>query len=503
MIRRRGFMGMLAALATLPQGRAAAQAATTLPFDPASVETRARALAQAPYEARPTVPQAWIDLTYDQYRKIWFNTQRAIWAGTDSPFQVDLFHPGLYFPRPVRIHIVEDGESRELKFDYSLFDKTDQAPDLPIDDSLGYSGLRLRAELERQGIFQEFFVLQGASYFRALGRGETYGLSARGLALNTGEAAGEEFPEFVEFWVERPEAGANLIRIHALLDSPSVSGAYHFDVMPGEATRSDVGAVIFPRTDLAHVGLAPLTSMFLFDETNRDRFSDFRSAIHDSDGLLMHNGAGEMLWRPLANPRTLQISAFSDADPRGFGLMQRARALADFADLEANYHKRPGLWIEPDGAWGRGAVALVEIPSDKEIYDNIVAYWRPAEPLPAGGEHRFAYRMTWGQDPVPRGTAVRVLNTRMGRSFNGDGLTIAIDFEPAPELSGEIEDFTWAVRATAGELTPGILQRNPETGGLRLAFDFRPGDAALAEFRAYLMQDGAPISETWLYRWTS
>lgn len=503
MLGRRAFLGALAALAAVPARRGGAGTTGWLPFDPASVEDRARRLAAEPYRARPTVPQPWLDLTYDEYRKIWFNTRRAIWAGTDAPFQLDLFHPGLYFPRAVRVNVVEDGNARTLRFDYSLFDRTDQAPDLPIDDTVGYSGLRLRAELERQGIFQEFFVMQGASYFRAIGRGETYGLSARGLALDTAEAAGEEFPDFVEFWVERPEAGADLIRIHALLDSPSVAGAYRFDVMPGEATRTDVTAVIFPRAELRHVGIAPLTSMFLFDETNRDRFSDFRNAVHDSDGLLIHNGAGEKLWRPLANPRTLQISAFGDADPKGFGLMQRARALADFADLEANYHLRPGLWIEPDGAWGRGAVTLVEIPSDKEIYDNTVAYWRPETPLAPQSAHRFAYRMTWGQEPVPRGTEVRVLNTRMGGAFSGEGLTVAIDFEPAPELSGEVGDFTWGLRTTAGEVTPGILQRNPETGGMRLAFDFRPGDATLAEFRAYLMTGGRPVSETWLYRWTS
>jgi glucans biosynthesis protein len=217
---------------------------------------------------------------------------------------------------------------------------------------------------------------------------------------------------------------------------------------------------------------------------------------------LIQNGAGEVLWRPLANPTALQISAFSDQTPKGFGLMQRARELADFADLEAHYQNRPGLWIEPMGDWGKGSVVLVEIPSDKEIYDNIVAYWRPETPLAPGDELRFAYQMTWGQEPTPESQVVRVHNTRIGKGFS-DGLVVAIDFEQSPLIAAEPEAYTWIVRTSAGDVTPGILQRNPETGGLRLAFTFHPGEATLADFRSVLQHEGRTISETWLYRWTA
>ena len=260
-------------------------------------------------------------------------------------------------------------------------------------------------------------------------------------------------------------------------------------------------------------GIAPLTSMFLYDQTNRWRFEDFRPAIHDSDGLLVWNGAGEMLWRPLANPTRLQVSSFVDESPRGFGLMQRARRLSDFADLEAHYHERPSLWVEPDGEWGPGVVRLVEIPSDEEIYDNMVAYWRPRDVLPAGSHHRFAYRLLWGDEAVtaaapPRREGLsRVLDTHMGSNFQRDAVLAAIDFEDHPLLDvpdelGALVGLNPRVSSSRAEVSDGILQRNPETGGARLAFTFDPGEEDAVELRAQIYRDGIAVTEVWLYRWT-
>jgi glucans biosynthesis protein len=245
--------------------------------------------------------------------------------------------------------------------------------------------------------------------------------------------------------------------------------------------------------------------MFLYDQTNRWRFRDFRPAVHDSDGLAIWNGAGERLWRPLANPTTLQVSAFVDDGPRGFGLMQRTRALSDFADLEARYERRPSLWIEPREGWGPGVVRLVEIPSDLEIYDNVVAYWRPRDPLPAGRPHRLGYRMTWfdegATDPAPSPVAI-VARTYLGDDFARERLIAAIDFTPHPELGDDPDALTPVVQASAGDASGGVVKRNPETGGIRLTLSFDPGDANLVELRAQLLRDGRPASEVWLYRWT-
>lgn len=508
---RRDVLKSLAALAAVPTAALAKEPGLQIggaqPFSHDGLIARARDMAGRPYQPRPNVPQAWIDLTYDQYRAIWFDTRNALFEGTDAPLRVDVFPPGLYFPQPVKLSVVDGGMARPVLFDMAVFDTTDKFPDLPVDDNMGFSGLRLRAELNEPGIFQEYAVFQGASYFRGIGTGQIYGLSARGLALNTAEPAGEEFPDFTEYWIEKPAPEMGDTVLYALLDGPSCTGIYRFDLRHGPVLEMDVQARIFARTDLSHVGIAPLTSMFLFDETMRERFSDFRPAVHDSNGMLIRNGAGETIWRPLSNPKNLQISAFSDNDPRGFGLLQRERRFGDFADLEALYHRRPSLWVTPRGDWGRGSVTLVEIPSDLEIYDNVVAYWRPSRPIPKGGEAAFDYRLDWGVEPDLPGAALRVLNTRMGeRAAFGpepvDGMIIAIDFEAGPGVPDDLNEVEKLVRVSSGEVSEGVLQRNPETGGPRLAITFEPGEATLAEFRVQLRKDGAPLSEVWLYRWT-
>ncbi|MCX7558986.1 glucan biosynthesis protein G [Sulfitobacter sp. F26204] len=506
---RRDVLRSLAALAAVPAAAWAKEPGLRLGplqthFDAESVITRARELATRPFVPRPQIPESWRSLSYDQYRKIWFDARNALWENTHAPQRIDVFPPGLYFPQAVELNVVKDGFARPILFDRQVFDTTDSFPDVEIDDTLGYSGIRLRAELEKSGIFQEYAVFQGASYFRGIGTGETYGLSARGLALKTADPMGEEFPDFTAFWMEEPKTGSDMMTLHALLDSPSCSGAYRFDITHGTVLEMKISATLFAREELTHVGIAPLTSMFLFDGTMRQRFSDFRPAVHDSDGLLIHNGGGEVIWRPLANPAKLQISAFLDNNPRGFGLCQRKREFSDFNDLEALYHNRPAVWITPGEDWGNGSITLVEIPADLEIYDNIVSYWRPSDPIIAGSEHRMSYTLHWGADPVPvtADIPVKVLNTAMGARPEG-GLIVAIDFAPSDRVPTDLGNIEVILRTNMGIVTPGIVQKNPETGGPRLAFTFQPEGASLAEFRAQLRLNGEPLSEVWLYRWTS
>ncbi len=504
---RRDVLKALAALAALPGGAWAQTHGLQLgagdAFDPDLVVRKARDRAAQDHAPRPLIPEEWRTLSYDQYRQIWFDWRKGLWEGTDRPQRVDVFPAALYFPQAVALNVVEDGMARPILFDLSVFDRTDTFPDLPVDDTMGYSGLRLRAELEKPGIFQEYAVFQGASYFRGIGTGETYGLSARGLALKTADPAGEEFPDFVAFWLEAPAPESSDIVVHALLDSPSCTGAYRFRITPGAVLEMKVTAQIFAREELTHVGIAPLTSMFLFDDSMRQRFSDFRPAVHDSDGLLMHNGAGEVIWRALANPIDLQVSSFTDNNPRGFGLLQRKRKFSDYNDLEALYHKRPAVWITPGEDWGAGAVTLVEIPADLEVYDNIVAYWRPAAPVPAGQTHQMSYTLHWGMDPVAATAVVpvKVLNTAIGGRPEG-GLTIVVDFAHSADVPDDLSEIEIMLRSSEVPPISAVLQRNPETNGPRLAFTFKPEGAPLIEFRVQLRLKDEPLSEIWLYRWT-
>ncbi|THD85828.1 glucans biosynthesis protein [Aliigemmobacter aestuarii] len=502
---RRHVLGLLGGLSVLGFRPADAEEAAgavlgpSTPFDHEMIVTRARALAAAPYSSPPAVSQDWLDLSYDDFRGIWFDTRHTLFRGSPGSVQAEFFVAGLFFPHKIGLHAVDGNQSREVQFQLRLFDSTDKFPALP-EEGTGFAGFRLLGEIDVKDRFQEYAVFQGASYFRAIGRGHAYGISARGLALNTAADGREEFPIFRDFWIEAAEPGAAEVTIHALMDSPSVAGAYSFRVRKGETTEMTVSARLFPRVDLTTVGIAPGTSMFLFNDINRTRFDDFREAVHDSDGLLILNGAGEVIWRPLTNPRTVNVSTFADTSPRGFGLMQRARKPGDYNDLVAHYERRPSLWVEPDGDWGQGAVMLVEIPTDKEINDNIVAFWRPAAPLAAGSEHRFDYRIYWCADSPAEGTVAPVIATRTGARIFEEGRLFTVDYAPHPALGDDPARIVPRVSTSAGEISGHYLQRNPATGGMRLDFTLK-GDAPVAELRAELWRGSQRVAEVWLNRW--
>jgi glucans biosynthesis protein len=325
------------------------------------------------------------------------------------------------------------------------------------------------------------------------------------LAINTGEPTGEEFPFFRTFWIETPTSDARSVVVHALLDSPSATGAYTFHVAGGAPTVIDVDVKLFPRRDGMKVGIAPLTSMFLFSTVDRSRINDFRPAVHDSDGLAILNGGGEHIWRPLSNPRRLQISAFGVQDVKGFGLIQRARSFSDYEDLEANYERRPSAWLQPREAWGNGHVHLIEIPSEEEIHDNIVAFWQPLQPYRKSETYTFGYRLSWPDDlPVPSDRAI-VRRTFSGMSNGAErkigAIRYVVDFS-GPILANLPETPTAALSASAGNVSEPAVQRNPATRGIRVDFLLKPEDAELIELRLKLKNGDRTISDVWLARWT-
>lgn len=481
--------------------RAFAEIATgkDAPFNDETVVTLARRLSAKPYEPMQEAPKAWRRLSFDQYRDIRFKTERAAWRNTDRLFEAQFIPTGYGFRRPIQIHVVEDGQAKKVPFRLDDFHFGPLAPPGLEEEGAGYAGFRLHAPLNQPDYYDEAAVFHGASYFRAVARDQAYGLSARGLAIDTLTPGEEEFPDFETFWIERPATGARSIRVHALLNSRSVTGAFRFDIAPGDETVFDVAATLFPRENLTEVGIAPLTSMFYFNAVNRGRIDDYRPAAHDSNGLLMATGAGQRLWRPLMNhdPR-FEVSAFVDRDPKGFGLIQRARDYADFADLALEYERRPSLWIEPKGDWGQGHVILVEIPVNREDVDNIVAYWRPDTPMVPGQSYSFEYRMTWCDEPTFTEARARVISTRTGPHHEG-GRLFVIDFGGLDMDPATLRPEVWS---STGEIHYPVVQANPHHGGVRLFFGLRPGDAATVELGATLLRGDAPVTETWLFRWT-
>lgn len=500
---------LLACQAVVAQSPTDASEATPL-FSADWLDTYARELARQPYQSDELAADNPLrQLDYDDYRRIVFRPDAAIWRGADSPFQLQLFHPGFLANSPIKLNLVTGGQALPLAFTPAVFNYHEDLGDIDTDAAGGYAGFRVHHPINTGERFEEFLVFLGASYFRGVGKDQFYGLSARGLAVNTVGPGAEEFPRFSEFWIETPTAGATDLQIHALLDSPSITGAYHFRVQPGLPTVVDVAATLFPRRDLKRIGIAALTSMFLFDATNRASFDDFRSAVHDSDGLLIQQANGETLWRPLANPAQLQVSSFGRVRPLGFGLLQRHQAFEQFQDAEARYDKRPSLWIEPRGDWGEGEVLLVEIPSGQETNDNVVAYWQPDQGLSTGKDHYFAYRMSWGAGPSSAPQPGRILETAAGRPAFGaedrDERVFVIDFsdgDTIPDLQLDPDTVQVNTFSSAGEITDVSATLVEATGNYRVYVRLDPAGADLAELRVALEIDGGQWGETWLYRWT-
>lgn len=498
----KGIVGMVL-LAFLAPGPATAEGTA---FSRALLIDAARALAQEPFVDRSgQVPQSLSALGYDQYRDIRSRQDATLWLNDSGTFSIDLLPAGFIYSKPVEVWLVEDGQAHPLYLNRDQVDVGPLVEELLPEGQLPLSGFRLRYPLAGTDVQDEVAVFQGASYYRAIGKGGIYGLSARGLAINTGRPEGEEFPYFRGFWIERPVGDAQAVVVHALLDSPATTGVYRFTIRPGAPTVIDVEMVLFPRQDIPHVGLAPFSSMFLFDDINRDDFTDHRSAVHDSDGLSIWSGNGRWLWRPLDNPDDLRISAFQESGPRGFGLVQRKRFFDDYQDAEARYELRPSAWVEPVGDWGRGAVTLLEIPTRRETNDNIAVYWQPHQGIAAGETFSLTYRVHWDALPPARPGLARVERTRLGLGPNKAGQVqagTALPFFVVDYAFDDTvpQDIQFNVESSAGHIRNLAHYPLPVEGRFRVAFELDPDGATEAELRIDLESEGT-AGETWLYRW--
>jgi periplasmic glucans biosynthesis protein len=469
-------------------------------FDGNTVLDLARRTAGSAFVPKRLENPALQQLSYDQYRDIRFNPEAGIWRNEQVPFRIELFPAGFLFQTPVIVSVVEGGLARDIASAPDTFVLGSSVAKTLANQALPLSGFRVRTRLNSRSVWDEFMVFQGASYFRAVARDTLYGLSARGLAIRTAHPTGEEFPAFTHFWIERPSANAASIVVHALLDSPSATGAYRFSVTPGVETVMDVDVTLFPRVALDNIGIAPLTSMFLFDESERARIDDFRDEVHDSDGLQIVLATGERVWRPLKNPTQLQVSSFTSQAPRGFGLVQRSRRVSDYHDLEAHYEQRPSVWIEPTSDWGAGAVQLFEIPTNNETNDNVVAFWRPTTVIAEGKPYHLSYRMRWNKQPKLTPVLGKVTSTRSGPSFDGKRRIFVVEFTGTGRA---VEGLRVDVGTSTGKVSNVVVQPSPLTKGVRASFELDPSNADVAELRLRLMRADKPVSETWLYRWTA
>jgi glucans biosynthesis protein len=477
-----------------------------------AIEARAKSLAQSDFKPVETnIPDELANMTYDQYRSIHFRPEASLWRG-ESLFEIQLFHPGFLYREPVVLHMASSEGDPSLKFKQDFFNYVGQAEALAgkAPENIGFAGFRVHYPLNTNEYKDEFLVFQGASYFRLVGPGQVYGLSARGLAIDTAESSGEEFPVFREFWLLKPEPTQTRLVLYALLDSPSVTGAYRFEVTPGAPTEMAVEARLFARKDIKKLGIAPLTSMFHHGENTTRFVDDFRPEVHDSDGLLVAAANGEWIWRPLSNHRALRVSSLADENPRGFGLLQRDRDFNHYLDMEADYELRPSLWVMPQGDWGKGRVELVEIPTDSEVNDNIVAYWVPEKALKAGESRQFSYRLRSFDQHLAEQGGARVLRTRIGwGAVPGQSnppphskRQFVIDFR-----GGELENLSADVpleaelQKNSGTITDLMVMRLPDQKTWRVSFKLEPEGNNLVDMRMFIKLRDQRLTEVWSYVW--
>ena len=468
-------------------------------FDALTAEAMARS--KQPYVPEAPRAEGLLDrIDFEQHIEINYRADRTLFQG--HPFPIRLFHPGKFFKEPVHIFVVQDGSAREITYAPDLFTfgpKAAFARSLPED--LGFAGFRVM----NPNLHGDWLAYLGASYFRSAGELQQYGLSARGIVIDTALPTPEEFPRFSQFYLQ---PGRDELTVFALLEGASITGAYRFIWHHGGQVTGEIEARLFARLDIQRLGIAPLTSMYWFSETNRQGAPDWRPEVHDSDGLSIWTGAGERLWRPLNNPPRVMTSTFVDRSPRGFGLLQRDRSFANYEDDGVFYERRPSVWVEPIGDWGAGAVQLVEIPTDVEIHDNIVAYWVPADPVKTGASLTFAYRLYWTGEEAKAPPTARVVATRRGRggrpaeSGKAGFTKFAVDFMGGGiEQLESVDGLLPQVEAARGVIKDAYAIRVNGTPKWRIIFDLKAPGTDPVELRAYLKHpDGRALSETWVYQ---
>ena len=515
MINRRQLMwsGAVAALAA-SSGRGGAQttdangpqagaAGNGGNFEPGHVVDLARQLAMRPFTAPPVdLPDQLANLTYDQYVGIRARPEGLLWSGEQRGFVVEPLPRGALFKDHVVLYLVVDGQVQRAPYKSANYD-FGALPAPPDGKDIGFSGFRIFAGNDGRPV--QMAIFQGATFYRAMARGQNLGTVARTLTLRPGEVKGEEIPVFRAFWIEQPALAAETLVIHALIESESVTAAVRYTVRPGDMTIVDVEVTMFTRVAIDHVGWGGHAGTFLFGPASQRNVDDVRAAVFEVNGLQVSNGRGEWLWRPVVNPQQLQLSAFVDSSPKGFGLLQRERSFAAFQDDSQRFDRRPSVWVEPLSDWGEGSVQLIEIPTESDVNDNIIAYWRPKAPLAAGAEATYAYRQYWCWSIPEAPPLARVNLTRTGKGRGGRRRRFLVEFVgDALADPGRLAELKPALGAGKGAAITNLkLWPYPERKVMRVAFELDPGDEPLTELRLVLEAAGKPLSETWLYRWTA
>ncbi len=461
----------------------------------ARVTAQARALAAKPYKAPPTISPVLQKLSFSDYGKLGFMGRPAGWPA-GSPFHLELYPVGYLFTWPERIAVVAGGKSFVAHPPLAV--NGDPGLAKQISGSVPTAGFSAYTAFGQGPAVYEFLSFLGASYFRAVGKGQSWGLSARGVAVDTAlPHRAEEFPYFRSFWILAPHPHARHLVFCGLLDSPSLTGAYRFIARPGRQTIIAVKVVLFERQHVRRLGIAPLTSMFLQGRFSHRRFDHLVRSAHDSDGLSIALAGGQRLWWPLRNPRRIAIYRFPLTNPQGFGLMQRARRAGDYRAFGMHYEDRPSAWVTPEGGWGPGHLVLVELPTNSQTNDNISAFWVPQNQANPQQPLTFRYRIAWqGQEPVGAHLGYVVAGRHAGRNDDRNE-TYVVDFTGQALEAFAPTAVTPSVRVfgPARVVNAWVTRKGP--GSWRLQFQIARTGSGAVMMHATLMDGSRRLTETW------
>jgi glucans biosynthesis protein len=499
---RKNFLSFALGVTLLPASTLAAG------FTFQNIIDQAKVLASKPYEAPAPIPKFMQELNFNEYQNIRFNPNKSLWRESKSQFQVMLVSPGLFYTHPVAVNVIDGQDVHPVAYNKNYFIFTDPDLEKRVPPDLGFAGFKLTYPLTKPDVQNQFLVFAGASYFRGVGKGNAWGASARGIAVNTGLPSGEEFPSFISYWLVRSSPDDPTMVFYGLLDGKSLSGAYKFTVTPGNTTELKVSAVLFLRQSIDLLGIAPLTSMFFYGENTGRPIGGWRRQVHDSDGLLIHNGpSDEWLWRPLINPQTLQMDYFQTEDVRGFGLMQRDTQLSDYEDLGAHYEQRPSTWVKPNSNWGKGHVVLVQLPSANETNDNMVAFWTPAKKVSKTTPIHLDYTISFGNSDIANEPVGKAINTFVGdgNQFGGGNVAgayrVIIDFKGGPldQLLPSAAVVGSVTAQEGSEVIEQFVEYNKPLHAWRLSILAKPKKDKPLALRAYLSEGDKTLTETWTY----
>ena len=469
------------------------------------VVARAQAAAAAPYRAPAATPQFLREVGYDQYRGMRYQVRHNLWAADRSRFQVTPVMPGGVYAHLIPINVVDGERVEPVAFHKAYFNFDDAALAAQIPDDLGYAGFELSYRFMRSHVQEKFLVFAGASYFRAVGQGQQWGLSARGAAIDTGLPTGEEFPDFVEYWLERPARDATRMTLYALLDSPRLAGAYAYVVTPGVTTILDVRSVLFPRSRIQLLGVAPLTSMYYYGENTPRPMGAWRPEVHDSDGLLIA-GPQAQVWRPLLAPPGVRLEDFEAGAVTAFGLLQRDTRFAAYEDVGARYDQRPSALVEPKTGFEQGHVVLVQLPTSNEYLDNIVALWTPAAGAAPGARLEYAYSLRFGPPTIAHTDLGEAVRSFVGRDFVGANVKegsyrLIADFRGGKLASlAPRSPVTVKLRVRdSGVVLEHQVERVSATGDWRFSVLVRPAPEQPLALQAQLVLGDQALTEVWDY----